>query len=1328
MQDLLPQYEFLELLGRGGMGAVYKARQKSLNRLVAIKILPPAFADDPLNFAERFKHEAQTIAQLSHPGIVGVHDFGEASGGQLWFAMEYVDGTDVGKMMERAGRLPLDTALNITCRVCEALGHAHRHGVIHRDIKPANILINEEGRVKVADFGLAKTGDHSQDSGLTRTNVAMGTQEFAAPEMRTAGAAGDHRAGIYSLGVMLYQMLTGEIPRVMFKLPSRRQPELGTRFDGVICRALETDPAERYQSAQDFQREMEAAAALPVTKAEPQATHAVTRRRGKKALLLVAAAAALLAGGGMLRRGGGGHDKPVAMVPAAPTPAIEPGTIRLYDEPDHVPHQAGIKWERDAMRLDNGGPVYAGVQSHDMALRAELLMNPDRSSPVMIVRHHSEAKAKGSGGEYHYYGLTSNAREGTLTLHSVHSDSRIFLSEWPLPRAYGPDEWLPIELRAVGDDVTVSAEGKLLGTVHDTSQPGTGSVMLWARARGYFRNIVYVPLDRPAAVQRPPETTAALVAEPAGWIDWLEANQANLPERWISKAEGISTKRDIVGEQILPVGTFDAAARVTYVVGDSKGVKLNLRDQGREELRAYYVAEDDGHGHLNLESEMPGHVHQVLARKPLPEDWSRSTARTLEFRVKGDLLTASLSSSDHRSVTVSVHQARLEWGAGSLVLTRDVLVKKVEVQRLDLEAVAATSLTTPLAFHGHRYQFVPAGCGWTEASTRARNMGGHLAMIDDESKLNWVVRHFGNKALGQQPKRFWIDGSKASASAGWQWHDGTSADATTRLPDPSFTVGKAPSNGGFPGFLTLLHNKDRFYFEDKSDTAVPQVHWRNTIVGFLVEWDSLDTPGPVAELLSSVNVERDSIEGAWSMAADGLAVMKAVPAENGAPRLQLPYEPPEEYDFDLEFTPTAGNGDLKQILCAAGRQFEWTLDSGLANGGRKAGIEDIDGQHIKDRKDGNITREYLLTNGQRYHFRVEVRKDRVCGYLDGEKLLQWAGNYNRLTLPGHSTLRDARHLGLSTWDRAVTFHKIEVREITGRGKLAPFRPPSAGGTEEDAMTDILTSSDCEWTKPVNLGPGVNSDKDEYSVALSDDELVAVVPLYREGRERLCESRRQSVTEPFGEARLIKELDSPSTQGGTFLTADGLTLLYEAGVGPGHQGSKDIYQSHRRDRGSPWEKPVNLGAAVNSKDYDGTPCLSPDGLELLFSSNRPGSLGHGDLWRSRRKTIDASFETPENLGSQVNSEGSESFPRLLADNRTLLFTRTQGGGANKVFLARKDPQGPWTVHPITPPATGAVQALWLSRDGRTLYFSAHLEGGQGGSDLWQARRVRKTLAK
>ena len=249
-----PQLEILELVGQGGMGAVYKALQKGLDRLVALKVLPPGANADP-SFAERFTREARTLARLSHPSIIAVHDFGQA-GGYFFFLMEFVDGLNLRQLLA-AQRLSPKEALAIIPQICEALQYAHDRGVVHRDIKPENLLIDKSGRVKIADFGLAKLlGAEPPEQRLTEARDVMGTPHYMAPEQIERPQTVDHRADIYSLGVVFYEMLTGELPLGRFAPPSQKV-QMDVRLDEVVLRALEKEPARRYQQASQIKTEVQ---------------------------------------------------------------------------------------------------------------------------------------------------------------------------------------------------------------------------------------------------------------------------------------------------------------------------------------------------------------------------------------------------------------------------------------------------------------------------------------------------------------------------------------------------------------------------------------------------------------------------------------------------------------------------------------------------------------------------------------------------------------------------------------------------------------------------------------------------------------------------------------------------------------------------------------------------------------------------------------------------------------------------------------------------------------------------------------------------------------
>jgi hypothetical protein len=252
-----PHLEILALLGQGGMGIVYKARQLKLDRLVALKILSPGPAAGK-TFADRFLREARALARLNHPHIVSVHDFGEA-GELYYFLMEFVAGGALRQLL-RPGRLRQAEALSLLLQLCDALQYAHEEGVVHRDIKPENLLLDRRGRLKVADFGLAKLlGATPAAFTLTGSQQAMGTPHYMAPEQWEKAHTVDHRADIYSLGVVCYEMLTGELPLGRFALPSQKAP-VDARLDEVVLRALEKDADRRYQQVAELRADVEAVA------------------------------------------------------------------------------------------------------------------------------------------------------------------------------------------------------------------------------------------------------------------------------------------------------------------------------------------------------------------------------------------------------------------------------------------------------------------------------------------------------------------------------------------------------------------------------------------------------------------------------------------------------------------------------------------------------------------------------------------------------------------------------------------------------------------------------------------------------------------------------------------------------------------------------------------------------------------------------------------------------------------------------------------------------------------------------------------------------------
>jgi serine/threonine-protein kinase len=274
------RYELEEVAGTGGMSSVYRARDTLLERHVALKLLHSYHGADAESI-ERFRREARAVAQLSHPNIVTVIDRGE-DGGRQYIVFEYVDGENLKELVTREGPLPVGRALELAIEVGEGLACAHEHGVVHRDVKPQNVLLNGDGRAKVTDFGIARSLD--VDHGMTQTGTVIGTSNYIAPE-QASGRAVDERTDVYSLGVVLFELLTGDVPfpgenfvavalRHVHEQPpwvAELRPDVPPRVAQVVDRALAKDPDERFPSMETMVAELRACLAGEEAPPSPEA-------------------------------------------------------------------------------------------------------------------------------------------------------------------------------------------------------------------------------------------------------------------------------------------------------------------------------------------------------------------------------------------------------------------------------------------------------------------------------------------------------------------------------------------------------------------------------------------------------------------------------------------------------------------------------------------------------------------------------------------------------------------------------------------------------------------------------------------------------------------------------------------------------------------------------------------------------------------------------------------------------------------------------------------------------------------------------------------------
>jgi eukaryotic-like serine/threonine-protein kinase len=309
------RYELVELVGTGGMSSVYRAHDTLLERNVALKILHEHYSDDE-GFVERFKREARMVARLSHPNIVTVIDRGEAAGRQF-IVFEYIDGENLKELVFRSGHLPVERALELALEIAHGLAFAHQHGLVHRDVKPQNVLLNGDGRAKVTDFGIARSLD--VEHGVTQTGTVLGTSNYIAPE-QASGQPVDAHTDVYSLGVVLYELLAGDVPfpgenfvSVALRHVNEPPPNLldvrrdvPLRVAAAVDRALEKDPDQRFPSMDAFAAELEACLAelqssdgdgpTMIVPRPPTAVPRARRRRSPWPFVLAALALLTLAG------------------------------------------------------------------------------------------------------------------------------------------------------------------------------------------------------------------------------------------------------------------------------------------------------------------------------------------------------------------------------------------------------------------------------------------------------------------------------------------------------------------------------------------------------------------------------------------------------------------------------------------------------------------------------------------------------------------------------------------------------------------------------------------------------------------------------------------------------------------------------------------------------------------------------------------------------------------------------------------------------------------------------------------------------------------------
>ncbi|MFN0245144.1 MAG: protein kinase domain-containing protein [Planctomycetota bacterium] len=558
IQPLFPHLEIVRLLGRGGMGAVYEARQRGLGRVVALKLLwAPAIPDAA--FQERFAREGRALAQLSHDNVVAVHDAGK-SGPYYWLLMEYVDGPNLRQVLQTGAIEPV-RALAIVMQMCAALDYAHEHGVVHRDIKPENVLLTRNGRVKIADFGLAKMlAREPHDVSLTGSLQAMGTLHYVAPEQIERPKEVDHRADIYSLGVVLYEVLTGELPIGRFRLPSRKA-QVDARLDDIVTKALQKEPDRRYQAVSD----VSTAVGNVVSgrgRSQPRAAREIHRRRASWTLIAGGVAALLVVGVVGAQFGVFGASKPAAL---SAKEHLEKGRALIGSVATIVD---GVGHLDSAYTLD---PTLAEIESLSSKSRFEavdqLLLKGRTQEAVLLARL----------GQTQFPGDRNDALvQRAESMAAAHVASVVRISS-PADGAVigGRELVLRGDITRSDFDGTLSIDGVILQPIgsrfehelHDLAD-GARSVTVLVTDRGGFA----LPLTRNFVVDTTkPELSVSLVSDEIVPTSFVLRGKVGDSTKTTIKALGREIQRDGSGDWDLALSLEEGRREFDVVATDALG-------------------------------------------------------------------------------------------------------------------------------------------------------------------------------------------------------------------------------------------------------------------------------------------------------------------------------------------------------------------------------------------------------------------------------------------------------------------------------------------------------------------------------------------------------------------------------------------------------------------------------------------------------------------------------------------------------------------------------------------------------------------------------------
>jgi serine/threonine-protein kinase len=1127
-------YEIISQLGRGGMGAVFKARQPKLDRLAALKIMAPELASDP-DFVARFKREAAAAANLSHPNIVQVYTAGE-SDGTHYIAMEFVDGETLKQHIENRGRLDPREAIAITVFVAEALQYGwNKAKLVHRDIKPDNIFLSKSGEVKVGDLGLAKTVGGATTN-LTQTGMMMGSPHYISPEQARGAGDIDFHTDIYSLGCTLYHMLTGRPPydgpdplSVITKHVNDPPPAIFKSWPGcpvplalVLGKMLAKRPQERPASYEDLIEQLRAvhdklkplATAAPVSPSDP--TQMLTPTPAPSPVQptpkpVVAKVATARPATAAKAKPGIGH-WPWVIGGVAAAVAMIAGTVWWIANP---------RIETKVLDLNNGVTMAVSVIPP-----GKFLLGSTKDERQWVA---SSSKSQGwpenEGKE---------PRKVEIKQPFWIGQTEVTVAQW---RQF-----------ATARSYLTEAEKKTTPVVQDSQKTmGPTGAFDWRNPKSGF-----ALTDNQAATWLSWNDAVAFCKWldgrehdagrlPAGWVvrlpteaEWEYACRAGTRTRfWWGEAEKDGEGRlnkaggDDGFDFIAPVDSFGERGRNRFGLADMLG---NAREWCLDEF------DDDGaHGEMWVGN--PGqHVQKggcafrglTADRCAFREKCRRNyRAACTGFRIAvgpepcaeyeafvaprggpgaqrrtvvaqtGDtvqqprqivhLLGITDAVKDRVKVEKGVSHSKAnawERRGGALVYTSDggsgkiappvaINARSYEIE-VEFERLSGPGrIHVDLPLDGNR--IIPMNLDNPNIKMINTRLGNPWPA--NRGTRSRVVVRFERDGTGPQCRiMVRLDGEWVT-----DWRGNENNVAQTGEPHPDFP--------GQPVTSIYIH-KDSYEVRtwqlrifdgeakllrgsDTTSTAAADTDWQNAI-----------------NLLPLVNPKDDATEGTWVLTSEGL---KLETPPKGA-SLELPYAPPEEYDFEIEFTPAATRKIVNQFLSADGRSFVWKLGRGLEHD--RGAFEVLDGAYFEKREDateGVAAKRQPIESGQRYTSRVEVRRGSLRALVNGEEIVKWSGNFSRLSWDSLYRQRDGRLIGVGSWNCGVVFHRIEVREIIGKGTFTRGTPAATVNLlplidpQKDAVEGTWTRADGGLMSDISFGARLQipyEPPDEYDFLVS----------------------------------------------------------------------------------------------------------------------------------------------------------------------------------------------------------------------------------------------------